>query len=180
MSALATPPFVTIEEYLRTAYRPDCEYIDGVVEERNLGEYEHSRLQAFLTRIFGNNETAWKVRVFPEYRVQVSPTRFRVPDITVVRADTPRQTILRTPPLLAIEILSPEDTLSKTRARVGDYITFGVEHTWIIDPYNRRAYRADDFGFHEPEQGSATGSLTIQGTQVEISLMAAWQELDAQ
>jgi hypothetical protein len=39
---------VFVEEYLSTAYRPDCDYIDGEVRERNLGEYPHSNLQGRL------------------------------------------------------------------------------------------------------------------------------------
>ena len=53
MSALATLPFVSVEEYLSTRYRPDREYIDGAVEETTLGEYERLKLQAFFTRLFG-------------------------------------------------------------------------------------------------------------------------------
>ena len=33
-----------MEEYLATSYRPDCDYVDGEIEERNLGEKEHSIL----------------------------------------------------------------------------------------------------------------------------------------
>ncbi len=178
MSTLAHPVFISIEEYLRTSYDPDCEYIDGVIEERNLGEYEHSVMQHFFTVLFAVNRKAWNARVFPEYRVQVSPTRFRVPDITVVRLDTPRQNILRTPPLLAIEILSPEDTLKRLQQRIADYLNFGVEHIWIIDPYDLRAFLADARGLHEPAEGSATATLTIPGTPIAVSLAELWRELD--
>ena len=179
MSALPSPIFVSIEEYLRTSYHPDCEYIDGVIEERNLGEYEHSRLQGFFTYLFRANQAEWNTRVFPEWRVQVSPTRFRVPDVTVLRADTPRQNILRTPPLLIIEILSPEDTMNRLQQRVRDYLNFGVEHIWVMDPYDRHAYRADALGFHEPAEGSATAMLTIPGTLIAVPLAEVWHELDA-
>jgi len=36
---------VSVEEYLRTGYRPDCDYLDGNVVERNLGEFDHSSAQ---------------------------------------------------------------------------------------------------------------------------------------
>ena len=42
---MATGEFVSVREYLSTSYRPDCDYVDGVVVERNLGEYDHARLQ---------------------------------------------------------------------------------------------------------------------------------------
>jgi hypothetical protein len=35
---MAVETLVSIEEYLGTAYLPDCDYVDGSVEERNLGE----------------------------------------------------------------------------------------------------------------------------------------------
>ena len=178
MSALAQPAFISVEEYLHTSYRPDCEYIDGAVEERHLGEYEHSSLQRFFVVLFATHSKEWQARVFPEYRVQVAATRFRVPDITVVRSDTPRQAILRTPPLLLIEILSPEDTLSRLQQRITDYLRFGVEHIWVIDPYERRAFLADGRGFHEPVEGSAAATLTVPGTAIAVSLAEVWRELD--
>ena len=36
---------VSVEEYLKTVYEPDCEYVDGVVEERNLGERAQRRTE---------------------------------------------------------------------------------------------------------------------------------------
>jgi hypothetical protein len=36
---------VSVEEYLSTVYRPDCEYIDGEVVSRNVGEFDHGRMQ---------------------------------------------------------------------------------------------------------------------------------------
>ena len=179
MSALPNPPYISVEEYLHTSYRPDCDYVDGEVEERNLGEIEHSVMQLFFSVLFANNAKNWNARVYPEYRVQVAPTRFRVPDITVVRADTPKQAILRTPPLLIVEILSPEDTLGRLTRRIADYIQFGVEHIWVIDPYERRAYLADAHGLHEPAEGSATATLTIPETPIAVPLAELWQELDA-
>jgi hypothetical protein len=39
---------ISLEEYLKTRYEPDCEYVDGVLEERNVGRHRHSRTQARL------------------------------------------------------------------------------------------------------------------------------------
>ena len=35
---MATSTLVPLSEYLRTSYRPDRDWIDGVVKERNVGE----------------------------------------------------------------------------------------------------------------------------------------------
>ena len=43
---MASGTLVPLGEYLETVYEPDCEYIDGELVERNVGELEHSGLQA--------------------------------------------------------------------------------------------------------------------------------------
>jgi len=133
---------VSIGEYLATSYRPDREYIDGTIEERNLGEYDHARLQAALVVWFFTREREWSIRAVPELRVQVSPTRFRVPDVTVIDRAQPVEQILTQPPLIVLEVLSPEDTLRKLENRINDYLDFGVEHIWIVDPLGPKAWTA--------------------------------------
>ena len=39
---------ISLQEYLATSYRPDRDYVDGAVLERNLGEREHGAIQTFL------------------------------------------------------------------------------------------------------------------------------------
>lgn len=102
--------------------------MDGEVEERNLGEKERAILRSALNYLFRSNPAAWKIEVYPELRVQVTPTRFRIPDITVVAADVRCERILRRPALLFVQILSPEDTMPRVRQRVDDYLNFGTEH----------------------------------------------------
>src|ERR1700756_2178507 len=167
-------PFVTVEEYLRTVYRPDCDYVDGRVEERNLGEYDHGLLQAFISALFTNNRTAWGVRTVTEVRTQVKNTRFRVPDVSVLRADAPREPIIKHPQLIAIEILSPEDRLNRIQEKVDDYLEFGVEHVWIIDPETRRAWTADGSGLHLVQNDK----LAVPDTPIRVVLSEVFAELD--
>jgi hypothetical protein len=35
---------VSVREYLSTAYYPDVDYVDGQLEDRNVGEKEHGEL----------------------------------------------------------------------------------------------------------------------------------------
>ena len=174
VSAIPHPVKVSVAEYLATSYRPDCDYVDGVVEERNLGEKEHAILQRALTILFGIRRNEWHVEVYPELRVQVSPTRFRVPDITVTAAGLEWQRILRTPALLFVEILSPEDTMARVRQRVDDYLKFGTENVWVVDPELRKAYVATSRGFEEP----ADDVLAIPGTEIRAVLSELFAELD--
>jgi Uma2 family endonuclease len=132
---------VSVEEYLSTVFEHDCEYVDGVIEERELGEFEHSFLQLFLGSVFVAHRTEWGVIAVSEQRVQTQSSHFRVPDLTILRAGSPRERILTQPPLLVIEILSPEDTLRRTAAKTAEYLAFGIEHVWVIDPAARVGYR---------------------------------------
>ena len=87
MPASATVP---LSEYLETVYRPDCEYLDGELLERNVGEWDHSRLQASLTGYLFAREKHYGIVVATEQRVQVKATRFRVPDILVLIGRRPQ------------------------------------------------------------------------------------------
>jgi Uma2 family endonuclease len=133
---MATALHIPIHEYLGIIYRPDREYVDGEIRERNLGKYEHARIQAMLARWFGNREQEWGAQVVTEQRVQVSSTRVRIPDVTLLTLGAQPDVIVD-PPLLVIEILSPDDTYSDTQERAKDYREMGVETVWIIDPKTR-------------------------------------------
>jgi Uma2 family endonuclease len=131
---------VTVQEYLSTPYDPDCDYVDGEVQERNLGEFDHARLQTAIAIYFGVRRKEWGICAVVEQRVQVSPTRFRVPDVCVVVGE-PKDQILREPPFICIEVLSPEDRVSRTNEKVADYLQFGVPYVWIVDPRTRKAWQ---------------------------------------
>ena len=167
-------PYVTVEEYLHTSYRPDCDYVDGQIEERNLGEYDHGLLQLALGVLFTANREAWEVRVVTDVRTQVKRTRYRVPDLSVLRANAPREQIITHPPLIAIEILSPEDRLSRFQERIDDYVEFGVGNIWIIDPAKRRAWVCSRGRFEEPEGRI----LAVPSSAIQIPLDSLFAELD--
>src|SRR5580704_6786732 len=99
---------ISVEEYLSHTYEPDCDYVDGHIEERNLGEWDHSRLQlrigAYLLAQYGREG----VEVVTEQRIRIQPRRYRIPDLCVVLGN-PGEQVLTKPPFLCIEILSPED-----------------------------------------------------------------------
>jgi|SRR3954453_6076847 hypothetical protein len=84
---MATGSLVSVREYLSTSYRPDCDYIDGVVLERNVGEKDHSRLQTEIAFYYRSHRKEWGLWGFVELRVQVAATRFRVPDVCLTLGD---------------------------------------------------------------------------------------------
>ena len=134
-------PLISVEEYLSTSYRPDCDYVDGQLEERNLGEWDHNRLQTRISGYFLAREKEWGVLVVVEQRVRVKPDRYRVPDVCVLLRP-PGEQVLTQPPFICIEILSPEDRMSRVSLRIQDFLDMGVPYVWVLDPQTRRAYIA--------------------------------------
>jgi Uma2 family endonuclease len=118
---MASTTLIPVSEYLSTTYRPDCDYIEGELQERNLGERPHSFPQAILVAIFNTNRRAWRIVAGTEIRVQVGTNRFRVPDGAVLRRSDPMDPIVKTAPLICIEVLSPEDRLQRMQERIDDY-----------------------------------------------------------
>ena len=164
---------VSIGEYLATSYRPDREYIDGTIEERNLGTYDHARLQLILGGWFLRREREWNIRAVVEQRVQVSPTRFRVPDVTVIDGAQPVEQILTHPPLITVEVLSPEDTWARMEERIADYLSFGIANVWVLDPKSRRAWTIMPEGRRE-----VTTVLEVAGSPIAVPLEELFRELE--
>ena len=144
---------VSLEEYLSTDYSPDVDYVDGEIVERNVGEKDHSRLQALLIVYLGSRESEYGIRVFAEQRIQISPRRFRVPDICVTVGDEPQEQIFTAPPFLCIEIVSPEDRMSRIQQKIDDFLGFGVKYVWLINPETRRAWVYSRDGITEVRDG---------------------------
>jgi Uma2 family endonuclease len=171
---VSTPPPLSVEQYLRSSIRPDCDFVDGQVEERNVGEFEHAWLQKALMRIFLPQEEQWGVSLVQECRLQISESRFRVPDSMILKRGKTYRGVLHEAPLVCIEVLSPEDSWMKLRERLDDYLAIGVEHVWCFEPEAREARRYTANGFDrvtEPE-------LIVPGTSIRVNIAAVFSILD--
>ena len=167
---MATTVHIPLEEYLATTYRPDCEYVNGEVRERNVGKWEHARVQALLAAWFINHENSWEIVCSTEQRVQVTRDRVRVPDLVVLTAG-PQPDVLTEPPLLVIEILSPEDSYSDTQERAQDYRAMGVETVWIIDPKTRTGRMCRGTEWIEASR------LEVKGTPLFVDLLEIFRQV---
>jgi Uma2 family endonuclease len=141
---MATATRVPVEVYLRSSYEPDAEYVDGEIEERPVGENDHSAWQEAICFWFRQHAQEWNVRVRPELRIQTGPTRFRVPDVTVLDRAQPLEQIVTRPPLAVFEILSPEDRMQRLLRKLEDYRIMGIPEIWVIDPQEAIYYRYEE------------------------------------
>ena len=163
ISGMATSTLLSMAEYLETNYRPDREYVDGEIRERNVGKRDHARVQALLGAWFVEHEAAWSFFTLTEQRVQVSATRVRIPDVLLTSTE-PQTETLTAPPILAVEILSPDDTYFDTQERARDYQAMGVEMVWVIDPKSRTGRMCTGDVWQEARV------LRVPGTAIHVDL----------
>ena len=162
---------LSLEEYLASAYEPDCDFVDGSLEERNVGEWDHSRLQLKIGAYLLARYETKGMRVAPELRIRVAQGRVRIPDLCLFLTD-PQQRVPNTPPFLCIEILSPEDRMSRVEVRINDFLAMGVNTVWILDPETRQAFTATAVeGLREVK----TGVLRTESPVIEMPLAEVFE-----
>jgi Uma2 family endonuclease len=131
---------ISLEEWADLPEDEPGEVVDGHLEEEEVPDYVHEFLAALLTQIFAN----W---VLPlggilggsDAKFVVGKRRGRKPDLTVYLPGSPlppRRGLVRVPPDLAVEIVSPKprDVRRDRVEKVDDYAAFGVRWYWIVDP----------------------------------------------
>jgi Uma2 family endonuclease len=137
MAAATQPAHVPLDVYLKSSFEPDAEYVDGVIEERPMGEWSHADWQAAIVEYFRSRRVEWKIRAAAELRVQVARNRFRVPDVTVLDRNLPTEQIVTHAPIAVFEILSPEDSLNRMMTKLADYERMGIKTILVLDPNGR-------------------------------------------
>lgn len=130
---------VSIEHYLRRVYRPDREFVDGIVLSRNAGLWNHGRTLAHVLTELHTRSASMGAEVLPTLRLRVSPTRVRVPDVCVFLED-PHEQVPSRPPFLCVEVTSPRDRFSDLVERIQDFFQMGVPNVWIVSPESKAAY----------------------------------------
>jgi len=75
--------YISIDEYLQTSFRPDCDFIDGEVRERNVGMRRHSYALGVITSWFIRRRHDLGLEALCALRVRVSASRVRIPDVVV-------------------------------------------------------------------------------------------------
>jgi len=163
---------LTPEAFLRNDFKDwpgdwegDFDYVDGMLQRHDWGDYSHGNMQTRLMCWFADFKLDWHIWVIPSLTLQITPTRFRVPDVAIfnrnVRGESPAVT---TAPLIVIEVLSPEDTMMHIAALEADYREMGVANIWIIDPGKERGWRCEREGWFNTEQ------FAVAGTDITLSL----------
>jgi Uma2 family endonuclease len=135
-----------------------------------VGKNEHARLQALLAMWFGAHEKDWGVQVVAEQRIQVAADRVRIPDVVLLPRG-PQPEIIVNPPILIVEILSPDDTYASIEERAADYLAMPTS-VWIIDPTTRSGRLCT------PHAWTAAEKLVVPETPIFVNLPQLFKDLD--
>ena len=159
-------PLISEDEYLRIGFEPDAEFEDGLVFERTGGDLNHSALHGALATYFFVRRKEWDIVPYISVHIKAREGRYMIPDICVYSLPKPLGQILTTPPLIWIEILSPEDRHVRLTKRVKEALAMGCPYVWLIDPYTLESVS-------HTAKGSTVlddGILRIPGTKIVVPL----------
>jgi Uma2 family endonuclease len=163
---------ISEERYLHASYEPDCEYEDGALIERNIGEKDHSWLQLALGAFFFRRRKLWNIEAFTEQRFRIDQGRYRIPDICVFRSPSPDEQVFTQPPLIWIEILSPEDRPIRINQKIRELLDFGVPNIWVIEPATLESEIHTPAGSRNIEDQI----LRVEGTPIAVPLAGLEEE----
>jgi Uma2 family endonuclease len=169
---MATATQISLETYLTTSYEPDVDYVDGMLEDRNVGEYDHNMVQMAILFWFHQHGKEWRIRAIQEQRTRVASTRVRIPDVCVFSREVPIEQVFTRPQLIAIEVLSPEDRHSRIEARMSNFRDFGVPNLWVVDPETRSGWDLSDGNWVRKER------LEVANSPIYLSLSELFAKID--
>jgi Uma2 family endonuclease len=117
--AIATQ--MTVEEYRNADFEGDPEYVNGEVLDRNVGEADHSLTIRNLISYIALREAALGIFALQTWTFKLTERHYRVPDFVIVTGPEPDEQILETPPLVCVEVLSPEDRAGPMLRKIADF-----------------------------------------------------------
>lgn len=111
------------------------ELVDGQLDVSPAPVYLHTLIESRLTFHLTNvAPEEFTVLSGPGVNFNADRTHHRIPDLAVIRADAGEQPYLTHPPLLAVEVVSPESVFRDHHTKRIEYAAFGIESYWIINP----------------------------------------------
>jgi Uma2 family endonuclease len=163
---MATAARVSLDEYLRTDYEPDCELIGGELIQKPVGTLEHMDLERRLERLLEPYEQRGLGRAVHELSFRRGDD-VRIPDLAFVPPNAHFDNgILTDSPILCVEVLSPSQRQSELFAKCEAYHAWGVPYCWVIDPIEKIAW---EYHAHSPVRLIARNDFLKSG-EIIVSL----------
>ena len=156
---MATKALITPQQYLATQFEREPELVHGELVERPLPNLIYGRTQQRLAVHLDSVGYCCT-----EVRMRLAEDLYRIPDVAVFEGAGPTEAVPTAPPLLVVEISSPDDRLDAMLQKLDEYRTWGVRHIWLIEPERKR--------IHVYDQGSLTAVSRLELAQFAFALTA--------
>ncbi len=135
--------FITAEQLAFMPNDKDYELVDGQLVERKMGNksaWIALELAHHLRVFVRQHRLGWVFGAEAGYRLDPDrPLHVRKPDVSFVRFgrlphECPADTYDNLAPDLAVEVISPNDTVLEMEEKIEEYLQSGVQLVWVINP----------------------------------------------
>lgn len=110
------------------------EFVHGELADRTLPQFAHAEAQAILVGLFRHLRPAHPVHGVTELRVRLANDVYRIPDVVLFAGSRPAEAVPSTPPLVVVEITSPDDRHQDLLQKLEEYRVWGVPNIWVVEP----------------------------------------------
>ncbi len=143
---MGTTTQLTADQYLKMHFEElEPEFVHGELIERPMP----TSLHAWLTHLLSMrlHEAGF---CLAGVRCRLPEDVFRIPDLAVFATFPER--IPTSPPLIVVEIISPDDRYYDLMKKLDGYRAWGVHHIWIVEPETRKFHVYESRGLIEAQQ----------------------------
>jgi Uma2 family endonuclease len=174
---MPTKTLLTIEQFDQLPEK------EGVLYELNDGEVvtmtvpipRHNRVRDRIARLMAIFVEEHKLgEVFSETGYQLAPETVRVPDVSFMRADRSSQIdpdrYIQGAPTLAIEVVSPNDTVMELKRKVKQYLAAGCTAVWVVNPefLEVEVFRSDGSRFVRSRHETLEDAEVLPGFSLDL------------
>ena len=162
-----------------------CELVDGVLVEKTMGYFE-SRLAVTLIIYLSAYVTKHKLGIVlgEGGTLRILPDQVRIPDVCYISwkkfpgGKLPKVQVPPIAPDLAVEVLSPGNSVGEMQRKLRDYFAAGVELVWYIDPATRTAkvYTSPEHCETLEAAQTLTGGTVLPGFELPLESLFAEAE----
>ena len=156
------------------------ELVDGRVVDMAPASNRHSLVQGrLLRRLAAHLEAHGLGEALPELGCRLDPRTVLVPDVAWVPAArlaaslAAGEPFLTGAPDLAVEVVSPDDSLAALTRKAQRYLDAGSRLVWVVDPQRRRAtvHRPDGTTTMIPTEGALPGEDVLPGLEIPLATL---------
>ncbi len=143
MTSVITEKTYTFEDYLQYDDGTDNHYelVNGKLEIINPPRLEHFLIIKLIEQVLEteikNQDLQWLC--FKDPGIRTGQNKSRLADICVVTREqtqelTQKSLVFETPPILVVEVVSPESVSRDYRYKRSEYAAVEISEYWIVDP----------------------------------------------